>query len=344
MKKKIFSTQVGGRELIAEFNDMAMQADGSCMVRYGDTVVLATAVMNKEGKSVGDFFPLTVDYEEKYYAAGEILGSRFVRREGRPSEEAVLVSRLIDRTIRPLFDKKIRNAVHVVVMALSVDGVNDPDIPAIIAASLALGVSDIPWAGPVSAVRIGGGNGAFFINPTHEERVEAAIDMVICGKDGKINMVEAGCVELPEERAVDALNEALKHVDSLQEFQQKIIAEIGQPKRKIEFLEEPKGLRELFKSHFRARLDDIIYIFDKATRNYRIGELKNEMFAAVEERFGKDYFNLASEIFEEEINDLVHENILSKEKRPDSRKIDEVRELQAHVALLPRAHGSGLFY
>ena len=149
------------------------------------------------------------------------------------------------------------------------------------------------------------------------------MDLVICGKDGKVNMIEAGCLELPEERAVEAFSEALNHIAGLEEFQKKIIAEIGQPKRKIELPEEPKGMRENFKKHFRERLDDIIYIFDKATRNYRIGELKKEWFTAIEERFGKDFFSQASDMFEEEINEIVHENILATGKRPDSRKIDE---------------------
>ena len=190
---KKFEADFNGRKLIVEFSDMAMHAHGSVIVRFGDTVVFATATRTEEPKDAVGYFPLTVDYEEKYYAAGAILGSRFLRREGRPSEEAVLVARLIDRTMRPLFNKKIRNAIHIVVTTLSIDGENDPDIPAVLASSLAVATSDIPWDGPVSAVRIGeDSEGKFIVNPTHKEREAVKTDIVVAGKNGKINMVEAG--------------------------------------------------------------------------------------------------------------------------------------------------------
>src|SRR3989338_7810027 len=186
MQSKKFTAEVGGRTLTAEFTDMAHQANGSCLITYGGTVILATAVQSKNARKGIDFFPLTVDYEEKFYAAGRILGSRFMRREGRASDEAILVSRLIDRSIRPLFSQKIRNEVQVIILALSIDEDNDPDICAILAASLALGTSDIRWAGPIGAVRIGKIGDEFIINPSYPEREKVILDTVICGKDGAI--------------------------------------------------------------------------------------------------------------------------------------------------------------
>src|SRR5579872_7240923 len=189
MKTKTFSIEIGGRTLSAEFSDLADQANGSAIVRYGNTAVMATAVMGKEPKD-GDFFPLTVDYEERFYATGRILGSRFVRREGRPSTEAILSGRIVDRTIRPLFNQKIRNEVQVIITTIAI-GEDDPDVIAVIAASLALGTSDIPWNGPVSAVRIGK-NTEWKVNPKYkiQEQVPMTLDLIACGKDGMVNMIE----------------------------------------------------------------------------------------------------------------------------------------------------------
>src|SRR3989344_5512146 len=196
MKKKQYSLEIGGKTLTAEFNDLAEQTNGSVLLTYGDTVLLATAVMSKKARDGGDFFPLTVDYEERFYAAGQILGSQFIRREGRPSDEAILSGRITDRTIRPLFEKHIRHEVQVVLTVLSL-GEDDPDILGVIAASLALGSSDIPWNGPVSSVRIGKHKGveSFEVNPSYTSRKKDGpfeLDLVACGKDGNINMVEVG--------------------------------------------------------------------------------------------------------------------------------------------------------
>ncbi|NDE68173.1 polyribonucleotide nucleotidyltransferase, partial [bacterium] len=210
MHQRTFSLEVGGKTLIAEFNDLAEQANGSVMMRYGNTVVLATAVMSAEarqgdghnGKSGhgedGGFLPLTVEYEERFYASGKILGSRFMRREGRPSDEAILSGRIVDRTIRPLFNQKIRNEIQVVLTVMSIDE-DDPDVVSVIAASLALGVSDIPWDGPVSAVRVTK-NEVFHINPNYATREEAGVslELVACGKEGLVNMIEVGSKEVSE--------------------------------------------------------------------------------------------------------------------------------------------------
>ena len=207
MQQKTFETEIGGKKMVAEFSDLADQAHGSVILRYGDTVVLATAVMSDSTRDI-DFFPLVVDYEEKFYAAGEILGSRFQRREGRPSEEAILSGRIIDRTIRPLFDHGIRNEVQVVTTVLSL-GDTDSDILAVNAASLALAVSDIPWNGPVSAVRIARSKeGTLIVNPSFEERSASDLELTVCGKGGDVNMIEAGASQAAETAIAEGLEKA----------------------------------------------------------------------------------------------------------------------------------------
>ncbi|MDP2676082.1 MAG: polyribonucleotide nucleotidyltransferase [bacterium] len=343
MPPHTFETEISGRKLIVEFSDMAMHANGSVVVRFGETVVFATATMTEEPRDAVGYFPLTVDYEEKFYAAGAILGSRFMRREGRPSEEAVLVGRLIDRTLRPLFNKKIRNAIQVVVTTLSVDGENDPDIPAVLAASLAVASSDIPWAGPVSAVRVGGNASLFITNPTHKERETSDLDIVVSGKDGKINMIEAGTNEVGEDTMAKAFAHALDEIKKLEIFQHDIIKNMGKEKKNVPLFGDVPEVSDMFRKHFMARLNDIVYIFDKPTRNVRIGELKKEWMAFVVEHH-PDAANAAYDIFEDFIDEVVHENIFTKGLRPDKRALDQVRDLKAMVGLFPRTHGSGLFY
>ena len=346
---KTFTTEFAGRTLTAEFSNLAEQTNGSVLVRYGDTVVLATAVMSQNERLGLDYFPLTVDYEEKFYAAGEILGSRFMRREGRPSDEAILMCRLIDRAIRPLFNFKIRNEVQVTVLALAIDNENDPDIPAIIAASLALGTSDIPWRGPIGATRVSYPD--FVINPSYSQREKSDLDMVACGKDGQINMIEAGTNEESEEVISKAFDYAIKEIDKIQKFQEKIIAEIGKPKRTPVIKEEPEGMREAFEKHFRKRLENAIYappaidnLNEKASRGLAIGNLKDDWTESMANQFGADTTGLADEIYEEAINDIVHSNAIKHGKRPDGRKPEEIRPIFTDVNILPRVHGSGLFY
>ena len=188
MHTKEYSMEIGGKTLIAEFSNLADQTSGSVIVKYGQTTVLATVVMTKKEKDIG-YFPLVVDYEERFYAAGQILGSRFIRREGRPTDEAILAGRAIDRTIRPLFNQSMRNEIQVVITVLAIDEDNDPDVPSIIATSLAIATSETPWNGPVSAVRIGEKEGTLIVNPSYPQRVDSPLDILICGKDGKINMI-----------------------------------------------------------------------------------------------------------------------------------------------------------
>ena len=346
MEKKKFSCEFAGRPLEAEFSDLTEQANGSALVRYGDTVVLATAVISKKPKEHLDYFPLSVDYEEKFYAVGEILGSRFLRRESRSSDNAILMGRLIDRTIRPLFNQKIRNEVQVVVLVLSYDEENAPDVPAIIAASLALGVSNIPWNGPIAGIRTIKieENDQFILNPATKQRTEASLETLICGKDGKINMIEAEAKEVPEKDAIKGFQLALEEIEKINVLQKKIIKEIGQEKIRPEIAEEPEGFRELFKKHIKPRLEDYVFIEEKTGRTTRLAELKNEWLEAAQEQFGDKGIELSDEIYEEEINEIIHRNILKNEKRPDLRKLDQVRPLHAEAGILPRVHGSGLFY
>ncbi len=349
MQSKKFTTEFAGKTLTAEFSNLAEQANGSVLVRYADTVVLATAVISPNERLGIDYFPLTVDYEERFYAAGEILGSRFIRREGRPSDEAVLTCRLIDRAIRPLFNQKTRNEVQVAVLALAVDGENDSDIPAIIAASLALGTSDIPWNGPIGAVRIS--HPDFVANPTYSQREKAELEMLVCGKNKQINMIEAGASEISEKIAAEAFDKAIEEIEKIEKFQEKIVAEIGKPKIITATKEEPAGMRESFNKHFQKRLEDAIFsassangLPEKTNRELAIADLKKEWMESVKNEFGENSATTAEEIYEEAVNDIIHLNALKNSKRPDGRKLDEIRPLFATINILPRVHGSGLFY
>lgn len=344
MNTKKFTTEIGGKTLTVEFPDLAEQAHGSALVRFGDTVILSTAVISHGMREGIDYFPLTVDYEERFYAAGKILGSRFVRREGKPSEEAVLVSRLIDRGLRPLFNHKIRNDVHVVALSLSYDGENETDIPSIIAASLALGTSSIPWDGPIGAVRIGRKDGQYLLNPTKSEISESDFDMVVCGKEGKINMVEAGAKEIPEEEIVKALEFAQSEINKIEEFQKKIISEIGKEKIMPKIKEEPEKISGVFEKNIRSELEEAIYIKDKKDRNEKLGKIRDKWDEAVKTEIGEEYKEVARGFYEEKIDEIVHKNILEKDLRPDGRGLKELRKLWAGVSIVPRVHGSAAFY
>lgn len=327
-----------------EFSDLAMHANGSVLVRYGGTVVFATATMASTPRTGIDFFPLSVDYEEKFYAAGQILGSRFVRREGKPSEEAVLNGRLIDRTLRPLFNSALRNEIHVIAMVLAIDNENDPDVAAILAGSLALATSDIPWDGPVSPLRLGLIDNKVVFNPTNGERENSVLDLVACARGGKINMLEAGAKEVPEDKIMEALQKAMPEFEKLEKFQKEVIAKEGKEKMQIAMPAEPEGLTELFEKHIKPRLEDYIYIYEKATRNERLGELKKEWVKAVSEKYDSSALAMADDIYEEAINDIVHKNIIEREKRPDKRKLNEIRPLYAKAGVIERLHGSGIFF
>jgi len=344
MKKKEFSIEVAGKQLTAVFSDLTEQANGSVIIKYGNTSVLATAVMSKNEEG-GSWFPLTVDYEERFYAAGQILGGQYTRREGRPSDEAVLSGRIIDRTIRPLFDQRMRHSIQVVITVLSIEE-DDPDVLAVIASSLALGTSDIPWNGPVSAVRIGKqkSNG-FIANPTYVFRNDEGFDtdIVACGKDGKINMIEVGSEETSEDDLMEGLTMASREIEKLQEFQNKIIAEIGKPKRIIEIPEIADEIRELFAQTVEAKLPD--YVMSGEPGKAKIEELKDEWKAVFIEKYPEGNVGQALDYYEEKVDHLIHTEAIDHDKRPDGRDMDTVRPLYAEAGgISPIIHGSGIFY
>ncbi|HEY4479522.1 MAG TPA: polyribonucleotide nucleotidyltransferase [Candidatus Paceibacterota bacterium] len=345
MQKKEFSVDLGGKKLTVTFSDLAERASGSVLMQYGNSIALVTAVMSKKEKSGAGFFPLTVEYEEKFYASGQILGSRFVRREGRPSDEAILSGRVVDRTIRPLFDQWIRHEVQVIVTILSIDE-DDPDVLGVIGASLALGVSDIPWNGPVSAVRIGKmkDTDAFIINPTYKmrENPEAEFELFACGKDGAINMIELGGSEVPEKTVMQALAYASEEIEKLQTFQKKVIKEMSREKRKVPKPKTPAELIELFNKKIKLRMDSVIFA---GAGSSRLDALKDEWIALYSESYPESDTSLADHYFEDEVNDFLHREVLNNNRRPDGRSMDEIRNLFAQAGgISPVLHGSGIFY
>jgi len=342
MQSKTYTLDIGGKTLTAEFTDLADQADGSVIVRLGNSAVLATAVMGAHPREGGGFFPLTVDYEERFYASGKILGSQYVRREGRPSEQAILSGRIIDRTIRPLFDSRIRHDVQVVITVLAIDKEN-PDILAVNAASLALAVSDIPWSGPVSAVRVVKNNGVFqpFTDIMPETGEDSSCELVVCGKDGNINMIEMGGTEIPENTVVDGLATAQKAIDLLQSFQQKIVKEIGKKKRTIILSEVGDDIQTLFQSVVAPRLEKTIFSGAGRENEYALLE---EWMAEVRTHEGMDEA-LARACFDDAVNTLLHTKAIDAGVRPDGRTFDEVRPLFAKAGgVSPILHGTGIFY
>src|SRR3989338_730643 len=346
MKKKEYSVEIGGKILTAEFTDLAEQAHGSVILKYDETIVLAPARMSRGSLARLGFFNLTVDYMERFYAAGKILGSRFVRREGKPSEDAVLGSRVIDRTIRPLFDQSIRHAVQVIVTVLSVDE-NDPTILAINAASLALGVSNIPWNGPVGAVRIGRYSSEdIVINPPQKLREDDAsykYDLTVCGRDGHINMIEASAHETPESELAEALKLASAEIKKLEEFQKNIIKEIGHEKRVITKEElNPESLK-LFNAEIRPEMEGAL--FGEAGKK-KIDDLHTAWNKMAKEKYPeREEFAPEDNLFDDTENDILHKKAIEENKRPDGRRMDEVRELYAQAGGISSImHGSGIFY
>lgn len=344
ISEKIFETAIANRPLKIKFSSLGEQANSAVLVQYGETTVFVTATMGKTEKPELGFFPLTVEYEERFYAAGKIIGSRFIRRESRPSEAAILAARLIDRSIRPLFHPHLRREVQVVTTVLSIDNENDPDFPALIGASLALGVSDIPWDGPIGGVRIGKIDNTFIINPSYQEREKSEFDLFVSGQDEKISMLEIGAKETSEKELLQAIKIAQEEIKKLTRFQKEIIKEVGQPKIKITPIEDSQELSEKIKNFLKDRLEEAVYTSEKSTRISKITLLKEELLKwLAEQGIEENKLNLAVSLFEEEINELVHKNILEKEKRPDGRKLDEIRPITCQIGFLPRVHGSGLF-
>lgn len=346
MEVKTYSLDFAGKTLSVELGKLAQQANGSVRVQYGDSVVLVTAVMGRP--SPKDYFPLSVDYEEKYYAAGKIKGSKWLKREGRPSDEAVLSGRVIDRTIRPRFDQRLRNDIQIVATVLSFDAVNDPDMAAVFGASLALMVSDIPFNGPVASVRVGRVNGQLVVNPSYEERKAGDFDIIVAGTAKRINMIEAGARIVPEKDIAQAIAHGFEELKKLTDFQEKIANEIGMEKQKVTLLEDDRELIDAIRDFAAPKLEKGLYVPDKQTYYENVGNIKAELVEHLKGKYaeaqdlGKKLAE-AERLFEKEIDRIVHKNILESEKRPDGRKTDELRTITSEVGVLPRSHGTGLF-
>ena len=336
-----FSMEVGGRTLTIEQGKMAKQANGAVLVRYGDTVVLVTVTASKEPREGVDFFPLTVDYEEKMYAAGKIPGG-FIKREGRPSNDATLCARLIDRPIRPLFPKGYRNDVQIVATVLSVEPDNAPELAGMIGASCALSVSDIPFDGPIAGVRVGRVDGAFVINPTAAQREVSTLNLTVAGSADAVMMVEAGASELPEEVVLDAILFGHKEIQRIVAFEQEIQAACGKPKSEARLFKVPVALAEALDAAARPLLDEAVRNPDKLDRDAHIAAIAADMM----EKFLPEYPEMEKEIamaFHDLEKSVVRRMITREKIRPDGRGLEEVRPVSCEVGLLPRPHGSALF-
>ena len=348
MEQKKWSLQIGGRLLEVETGLLAGQANGAVTVRYGDTMVLATAVMSKSASRISGYFPLMVDFEERYYAAGKIKGSRFIKREGRPSDDAVLSGRAVDRTIRPLFNHRMRNDVQVIVTVLSYDGENDPDTIAIVAASTALAISNIPWNGPVAAVRVGKAKDEFVLNPvTNGELAEGELDLLISGSADKVNMIESGAMEISEEEMLKAFTfgqEAIKKIVSfILEIQKEVGKEKSTPALVAGTAEFEAKVKEILLSE---NLAEALYDKNKKVIEDKLSAIQDKVKEYIKATFPEEVDKLkevAEIVFEEVSDEIVHKNILEKELRPDSRKLDEIRHIECRTGILPRTHGTGLF-
>ena len=341
-EKKVYSYEWAGRPLTIEVGQLAKQANGAVLVRYGETAVLATATMSKSPKPL-DFFPLTVNYEERLYAAGKIPGG-FIKREGRPSEHAVLTSRLIDRPIRPMFPDGFRNEVQVISIVMS----NDPDCPADVAAmlgsSLALGVSDIPFEAPIAGVQVGYINDEFIINPTTEQIDESTIALTVAGNKDAINMVEAGALEVPEETMLEAIMFGHSEIQKLIALQEEIIAEVGKEKIEVTLFELDEALTARIKEMCETDMNDAIQTVDKQEREQNISAVKTRVVEAFEAEEADDAtMKHVHGILDMMVKDEVRRLITEDKIRPDGRKLDEIRPLASETTLLDRTHGSALF-
>ncbi|MFH1366988.1 MAG: polyribonucleotide nucleotidyltransferase [Patescibacteria group bacterium] len=352
MSVQRFERELAGKKLIIETGKLAGQAHGSCTVQYGDTVVLATAVMSRNIREGIDYFPLLVDYEERLYAAGKIKGSRFIKREGRPSDDAILISRLVDRAMRPFFNQKMRNDVQLVITVLSVDQENDSDIISLIAASCALHLSSIPWNGPIACARVGQINGEWVLNPTYAAREKSAFDLVVAGTQDKVVMMEAKANETSEEVIIEGIVFAQKNLGTVIELMEEVRKKVGSEKITGDFEGENEEEREAFekvqgkvKDFAAGKIKELLKTKDKTKREEELTKLKEELDTVLKEdnEVSKETRAKGLILLEELLDAEAKRIVLEDGVRVDGRALDEVRPLSAQVGLLPRTHGSGLF-
>ena len=339
--EKVFSREIAGREMRVTIGKVAEQANGAALVEYGDTVVLVTATASKKPREGIDFFPLSVDYEEKMYAVGKIPGG-FIKREGRPSEKAILTARLIDRPLRPLFPEGYRNDVQVVATALAVDQDNQPDIVAMVGSSIALTISDIPFDGPTGSVFVGMVDGEYVINPTEEQRAKSKIELNLAGTKSAIMMVEAGAKIVSEEEMLGAILKGHKEIKNICEFIEEIQREVGKEKAQYEVFKPDEEIKEKVIAFGKELLVEAINQEDKIIREEKTEEAKDKIYEHFNEEleeFGKDIDAAIESIEVEE----VRRGIIEEDRRPDGRALDEIRPLSSEVGLFRRTHGSGLF-
>lgn len=344
-EKKVFRRQWNGQNLQVEVGQLAQQADGAVLVRYGETVVLS-AVVHKPASGYQDFFPLTINYDEKMFAAGKIPGG-FNKREGKPSTHATLTARLIDRPIRPLFPEGYHDDVQITNIVFSADPAAGPELLAMLGSSLALGISSIPFAGPIAGVKVARVNGELQLNPQSNELPESDLDLTVAGTATAVNMVEAGGQEIAEADMLAALEFGLAKVKELCQFEQEIIATVGQPKAEFSAPEIPAGLRAEVDDHYQATMQAAILTKDKVAREENIAAVKSlahDHYAAMADSSDEtSIVGLVDELLADLERRLVRQLILSDQQRPDGRKLNEIRPLSAEVGILPRTHGSGLF-
>ena len=343
---KSYETELAGRKLVIETGKLAGLANGNVLVKYGDTVVMVNVTASKEPKEGIDFFPLSVDFEEKMYSVGKIPGS-YTKREGKPSDKAILVSRAIDRPLRPLFPKDFRNDVVVVATVLSVEQDNSPEVAAMIGASAALSISDIPFGGPTSAVNVGLVNGEIVINPTEAQREISDLNLTVAGTKEKIAMIEAGANEVPNDIMLEAIKKGHEEIKKLCDFIQKMKDEIGKPKFEYKSFAVDPDLYDYIERNYTEEMKEAVQEVDKDTRDNNVSELTEKIEEDIAERLNEDEFEERKQEIGEAIYKLekkcVRDMILYEHKRVDGRALDEIRPLSCEVGLLPRVHGSALF-
>lgn len=340
---RTYTMDWAGRKLTFEIGKLAKQANGAVMVRYGDTAVLSTVTASKEAKDL-DFFPLTVNYEERLYAVGKIPGG-FIKREGRPSEKAVLASRLIDRPIRPLFDEGFRNEVQIINTVMSVDQDCSPEMAAMIGSSLALMISDIPFNGPIAGVHVGLVDGQLIINPTQEQNEKSDIRLAVAGTKYGVNMVEANAQEVPEKKMLEAILFGHEEIKKLVAFQEEIAAEVGKEKKELELYQVDAEIQKLVEAYATDRLMEAIKVGEKQARQEAIDRVKEEVVEHFAAEFEEDEQKIkdVQEVLDSIVKSEVRRLITEEKVRPDGRKPDEIRPLSSEISVLARTHGSGLF-